>query len=73
MKEITSINNKYIKYLSKLKNKKNIIEEGYFIVEGKNLIPEAISAGIVYDLLVISKEMYKNFNGEKTLVNKKSR
>ena len=41
IKEITSRNNEFIKYLVSLKDNKNIKKEGKFLVEGMHLITEA--------------------------------
>ncbi len=51
MKEIVSKNNDYIKGLNKLKTKKEIIKNGKFLVEGKNVIHEAYLAGIIEEIL----------------------
>ncbi len=68
MKEISSKSNKYIKDLAKLNNKREIIEQGLFLVEGRNLVIEALQQEIVVDLLITDKEMYSIYNVEKTLV-----
>lgn len=70
MKEINSKNNKYIKELSKLKTKKDIKDQGLFLVEGRNLVLECIQIGIVIDLLIINEEMYSIYEVPKTLVTK---
>ena len=41
MKNISSVNNQYIKDLSLLKNKKNRIQENKYIIEGYHLVEEA--------------------------------
>ena len=41
MKQINSINNEYIKELSKLKTKKYRDEKGIFLIEGYHLVQEA--------------------------------
>lgn len=68
MKEINSRTNNYIKILSQLNTKRSIKEQGLFLVEGGNLILEAIQSGIVLDLLITDKEMYSIYQVEKTLV-----
>ena len=44
MKNISSVNNQYIKDLSLLKNKKNRIQENKYIIEGHHLVEEAYKA-----------------------------
>lgn len=64
MKIINSTSNQLIKDLSKLNNKKDIIDKGLFLVEGRNLITETIEAGIVKYLLVTEPEKYQHYNVE---------
>ncbi len=68
MKTINSKSNQYIKDLAKLDNKKEITEQGLFLVEGRNLVLEAIQQGVVVDLLITDEEMYSVYDIEKTLV-----
>ncbi len=68
MKTINSRSNPYIKELSKLNSKREIKEQGLFLVEGRNLVLEAIQLGIVVDLLISDEEMYSIYDIEKTLV-----
>ncbi len=68
MKTINSKQNQYIKDLAKLNSKKEIQEQGLFLVEGRNLVVEAIQQGIVVDLLVTNEDMYSIYDIEKTLV-----
>ncbi len=68
MKTINSKNNQYIKDLAKLNSKKEIIDRGLFLVEGRNLIVEAIEREIVVDLLITDEEMYPEYDIEKTIV-----
>ncbi len=68
MKTINSKSNQYIKDLAKLNNKRDIKEQGLFLVEGRNLVLEAIQHGIVVDLLITDEEMYSVYDIEKTLV-----
>lgn len=70
MKTINSKQNQYIKELSKLTNKREITNQGLFLVEGRNLVIEAIQLGIVVDLLISDEEMYSIYDIEKTLVTK---
>lgn len=49
---IESINNPYIKFLNKLNTKKSIINEKRFLLEGKNIIDEAVKNGFVTKVLV---------------------
>ena len=60
MKEITSINNDYIKYLLKLKDKKTRIEEKKYLIEGYHLVEEAYNAKVLEEILYI--EDFNNFN-----------
>jgi TrmH family RNA methyltransferase len=69
MKKITSVNNEYIKFLSKLKDKKTRNQEQKFIVEGFHLVEEAYKANILLEVLTLDENInYKNI--ETTLVNK---
>ncbi len=68
MKTITSKTNSYIKDLSKLNSKRNISEKGLYLVEGRNLIIEALEAGVVVELLITDKEMYEDYEVVKILV-----
>ena len=53
MKEITSLNNEYIKKIAKLKDKKHRNEEKKFLIEGFHLIEEAYKANILIELFVV--------------------
>lgn len=68
MKQITSKKNSYIKELSKLYSKRNISERGLYLIEGKNLIIEALEAGVVVELLIIDENIYEEYNVDKILV-----
>ena len=57
IKEITSITNPHIVELSKLNTKKNRLEAGCFIVEGKHLVEEANKHKVLKEVL-ISDESY---------------
>ncbi len=68
MDKITSLKNPYIKSLAKLNSKKNILEAGIFLIEGKNVITEAYEKGRLEKLLVTDLSIFKTFNLEKVLV-----
>ncbi len=53
MKEILSVNNEYIKYLLKLKEKKFRQQEKKFLIEGYHLVEEAYKANVLKEVLVI--------------------
>ena len=55
---ITSINNKHIKALAKLKNKKERDETGLFLVETKHLVMEAYKEGLIKELILEKDEIY---------------
>ena len=57
MKNITSVNNQYIKDLSLLKNKKNRILENKYIVEGYHLVEEAYKAGVLKEVLTTDENI----------------
>ncbi len=70
---INSIHNKKIKDLSKLLTKKGRINSEYFLVEGKHLVDEATSLGIVKEIFstnnigtTVSKEVIKKLSDTKT-------
>jgi TrmH family RNA methyltransferase len=50
---ITSRDNSRIKHVRKLLDKKNSINEGLFIIEGENLIEEAIKNNLLVELYVL--------------------
>ena len=60
MKEITSLNNEYIKYLYKLKDKKNRYKENKFIIEGFHLVEEAYKSNSLLEILTINE--LSNYN-----------
>ena len=49
---ITSVGNKKIKDIQKLKENKNIKKLGKYLVEGKHLIEEALEANVVEEIIV---------------------
>ena len=55
---IESVNNENVKYFKKLREKKYIIENNEYIVEGEHLVEEAYKSGILKS--VILKENTKN-------------
>ena len=61
MKEINSLNNEYIKYLLKLKDKKFRNQEKKFLIEGYHLVNEAYKAKILKEVLITEdKDCYKD-------------
>ena len=67
MKEIVSINNEYIKYLYKLKDKKTRYAEKKFLVEGFHLVEEAYKANILEEVLFVNESLIcENVNQIKT-------
>ena len=52
---ITSKENSKIKHLRKLYNKKDSMNEGLFVIEGENLIEEAIKNNLLVELYVLDK------------------
>ena len=55
---ITSINNKHIKEISKLKEKKYRDASDCFLVETKHLVLEAYKAGLIKELILEQDEMF---------------
>lgn len=69
---ITSVSNKKIKDIQKLKENKNIKKYGKYLIEGKHLVEEAMKASVV-DEIVISEDfeecsLIDAFDGEVTKV-----
>lgn len=61
MKEITSVNNEYIKNICKLKDKKNRNLEKKFLIEGYHLVDEAYEANCLQELFVLEyQSKYSN-------------
>ena len=59
---ITSKDNNRIKQIRKLLNKKYSLEKGLFVVEGENLVEEAIKNNLLTDLFVlVGNECKYNF------------
>lgn len=55
---ITSTNNEKIKYIRKLKNIKNSINEKKFVIEGENLVKEALNCNILLETFSLSDTNY---------------
>lgn len=66
----TSIENKKIKEIKKLNNKKYRKETGLFIIEGEHLINEAYKNGYLKELILLENTEYK-LNIETNYVNEK--
>ena len=60
MQIITSLENKKIKYINKLKNKKFRDEEGIFVIETKHLIEEAYKSGFLTELYLVDTNIESN-------------
>ena len=59
-KMITSVGNKKIKDIQKLKENKNIKKLGKYLVEGKHLVEEALEANVVEEIIV--SESFEDYN-----------
>lgn len=66
MKEITSINNEFIKKISKLKEKKERYKNNEFLIEGYHLVEEAIKANVLK--FVLTNNPKDRYNVETYLV-----
>lgn len=62
MQEITSVNNKLIKNITKLEKKKYREESGYYLIEGFHLVEEALKAGEKYQYLLATNKALKKLN-----------
>lgn len=60
MEIITSLENKKIKYINKLKNKKFRDEEGIFVIETKHLVEEAYKSGFLTELYLADTNIESN-------------
>lgn len=67
---IESINNEKVKFFKKLREKKYILENGKYIVEGEHLVMEAYKAGVLLELIHTS-DFVNTLDVPSTLVNKK--
>lgn len=69
---ITSVSNKKIKDLQKLKENKNIKKYKRYLVEGNHLVEEALKAGVVEEIVVTesfsNNLLFSEFDGEITQV-----
>lgn len=61
MKEITSINNEYIKSLMKLKEKKYRAEQKKFLIEGYHLVNEAYNSHCLEAILVTDEKIHNQY------------
>ena len=57
---ITSVSNKKIKDIQKLKENKNIKKYGLYLIEGRHLVEEAIEANVVEEIII--SENYEEFS-----------
>jgi len=57
---ITSVGNKKIRDIQKLKENKNIKKLGKYLVEGKHLVEEALEANVVEEVIV--SESFEDYN-----------
>lgn len=64
---ITSRDNNRIKHVRKLLNRKNSLEEGLFVIEGENLVEEAIKNKLLVELYLLDGEE-NNFNFDSNYV-----
>lgn len=60
MEIITSLENKKIKYINKLKSKKFRDEEGIFVIETKHLVEEAYKSGFLTELYLVDTNIESN-------------
>ncbi len=67
---ITSVNNKYVKDISKLKEKKYRDLENCFLVETRHLVEEAYKEGLLEELIILDKEEYSLENVKIIIVSK---
>ena len=56
---IESKNNEKIKYYRKLRDKKYILKEKKYIVEGYHLVEEEIKKGVALEIILLSGKEYK--------------
>ena len=70
LKEISSVNNSYIKELLSLRDKNTRLEKNEFIVEGYHLVEEALKHNVLKAVLCTDINYLNDFNlEEKYLVN----
>ena len=65
---ITSLENKKIKYINKLKTKKFRDEEGLFIVETKHLVEEAYKSGFLTELYLVDTNIDSNILEDEKII-----
>ena len=65
---ITSLDNKEVKYLTKLNTKKFREEENKFLVDGEHLVEEAYKKGVLEKIIVVDDNY--SFNCDKLIVTK---
>jgi len=69
---ITSVSNKKIKDIQKLKENKNIKKYGLYLIEGKHLVEEALEVNVVEEIIVSENfeefSLIETFKGEITRV-----
>ncbi len=63
MQRIESVDNKKIKRLISLRQKKVRLKESLFLMEGIKAVDEAVSAEIVLDMMLISESFFENNSG----------
>ena len=69
---ITSVSNKKIKEIQKLKENKNIKKYSKYLIEGKHLVEEALKSQVVEEIIVsenfVEFNLIEVFSGEVTRV-----
>jgi len=60
METITSPQNQYLKFLRKLYKTKNRKQKNLFILEGKNIIEEALNQSVDFKYIFMTPEFYEN-------------
>ena len=69
---ITSVSNKKIKDIQKLKENKNIKKYGKYLIEGKHLVEEAMQVNVVEEIVISESfdeyKLIEDFEGEITKV-----
>lgn len=66
---IESVNNEKIKFYKKLRNKKYILENNLYIVEGEHLVEEAYKKGILKEVIICDR--VNPYDVPETIVNSK--
>ena len=59
---ITSLQNEKVKYWLKLKQKKFRDSEGVYLVEGPHLVKEALTSGLVREIISLTKRNFKKID-----------